>query len=1362
MAELALNITARNQAQAVLNSLGSGLGKVAAQAKTAQQQLAALGAGMTSAGTALTAGVTAPLLGFAAASIKAAADNEQLAISFTTMLGSAEKAKVLMGELEQFAASTPFSQEEVVTAGKQLLAFGVTAEDIQPTLTQLGDLAAGIGAPVGDLAYLFGTAKAQGRLFMADVNQFSSRGIPMIEALAATMGVAQTDVRKLIEEGKVGFPEMQAALAHLTGEGSKFGGLMDAQSASLSGLFSTLQDNIAITLRTIGQQLIESFDLKGKLEQSIAFMVKIKDAIVNFAKTNPQMFKMALTIGAVAAAIGPLLIGLGMITTWIAAALPALAAVAGAFSFLLGPIGLVVAALGAAFYFDIGGIRGRLAEIGAWFQKLVDVFKTGEFKSLGGLLVSLGIGRTQAYAFAEAFGGVVRGAQDLFAAFQRGDLFTVFEDGSSYIGEFMQTLGMSEEKANALGLAIYDIKGAFDRGGLAEAFTIFEDGSSYIGGFIQALGVSEETVQGVGRAIYSLKEAFTGTDFAAFTTSAQDALSNIGTAISDYFSGDISLGGLATAVSDGFIQIKDAITTFFGGADFGQFLTAIKWNEFIEKLSWENVISKLTDWGAWIKSLDWTSIVTTAIDWALWIPVLAWTAFIKTLDWGFYIVSLAWDGFIKILDWATVTGDGIKWSDFIGALDWATFITKFAWNSFIEKLEWTGAIATLTNWSEYITDINWSAFIEKINWTAGIIQILDWATWIVALPWNAFVKFVDWSIYLSKLNWAEHLGAFLWNNYVSKLTWKDVITGLSWVAFINPLSWPALVASINWDSYIVKVTWANFVEKLNWPDWLSGLTWSDWLEVLSWSKFVNPLEWVLFVSGINLADYIPTFPGWKALVRDFLPDGLGLVGGSGGYDDPNHQSGGSFKPGHQANGTDNWKGGWTWVGERGPELVNLPKGSQVLSNTDSKAMIGQLAEGTTSLGQAMQNVASPFKNQSRGQLVAGELIPRLRETVLSQIVRPIEDASKTLAKDVKASAQDLTDAMQSAARNTPGLFSTSEVTDQQLKLAELGVPQSFADDWIRRLTDEVVNGVDWADTDIKDAAMRAGIDPGLPAKVILDMVKAQWNDQSFFANGNTDLINMDAFQEQMRKEAASKAGEANLLAFLGIPQDQVAAQGKELGKTLRTGISQAMTATTAEGEAGTMTNFGADFASIINGQLEGSEAFAATGSAILAKIVESWSDLKTIAVDLVRPIADAINAQLDTSSAIDMLKNTGARMVKIVFAGFDEEALGLNWVGSVASAANNTTAAEIPGNANGTSNWRGGLSWVGERGPELVNLPRGSQVFNNRQSLDLTSGGGGGMTIVVNVSDTSLSDTRKLARELAYETAMEIRRKGLA
>lgn len=170
---------------------------------------------------------------------------EQTTISLGTMLGSQEKATKLIREMTEFAARTPFEFEGLAEATKQLVAYGFGAEDIIPTMTRLGDVSAALGIPINDIAYLYGTARVQGRLFMQDINQMTNRGIPIIGELAKQFGVSEAEVRKLVEAGKVGFPEVEKAFKALTDEGGKFGGLMEAQSKSFAGQWSTIKDTVA-------------------------------------------------------------------------------------------------------------------------------------------------------------------------------------------------------------------------------------------------------------------------------------------------------------------------------------------------------------------------------------------------------------------------------------------------------------------------------------------------------------------------------------------------------------------------------------------------------------------------------------------------------------------------------------------------------------------------------------------------------------------------------------------------------------------------------------------------------------------------------------------------------------------------------------------------------------------------------------------------------------------------------------------------------------------------------------------------------------------------------------------------------------
>ena len=178
---------------------------------------------------------------------------QQLEIAFETILGSGSKAKALMNQLVDTAARTPFDLMGVASSAKQLLAYGIAAEDVNDTLVRLGNIASGLSIPLQDIAYLYGTTMTQGRLYAQDLNQFTGRGIPMVKELAKILGVAENQVKTLVSEGKVGFPEVQQVIQNLTNEGGMFFNLMEKQSKSLTGMIANLGDAWDSALNKLGE-----------------------------------------------------------------------------------------------------------------------------------------------------------------------------------------------------------------------------------------------------------------------------------------------------------------------------------------------------------------------------------------------------------------------------------------------------------------------------------------------------------------------------------------------------------------------------------------------------------------------------------------------------------------------------------------------------------------------------------------------------------------------------------------------------------------------------------------------------------------------------------------------------------------------------------------------------------------------------------------------------------------------------------------------------------------------------------------------------------------------------------------------------
>lgn len=179
---------------------------------------------------------------------------QQLEISFTTMLGSEQKAGALMNQLVQTAAKTPFDMSSITNGAKQLLAYGTAANEVNDILVHLGDISAGLSVPLNDLVYLYGTTMSQGRMYTMDLRQFMGRGIPMAEELGKIMGKTTQEVQQAVTDGKVGADLVKKAIVNMTEEGGKFGGLMEKQSTTLQGKWSNIGDSVDQMFNELGKK----------------------------------------------------------------------------------------------------------------------------------------------------------------------------------------------------------------------------------------------------------------------------------------------------------------------------------------------------------------------------------------------------------------------------------------------------------------------------------------------------------------------------------------------------------------------------------------------------------------------------------------------------------------------------------------------------------------------------------------------------------------------------------------------------------------------------------------------------------------------------------------------------------------------------------------------------------------------------------------------------------------------------------------------------------------------------------------------------------------------------------------------------
>lgn len=235
------------------------------------------------------------VLEFGKDSIRAFGQQEQFLTSLKTMFhGNREEAEMLNGQLQNFAKTTPFELTEIQDATKMMIAYGSTSGSVVNEMRMLGDISSGVGAPLKDIAYLYGTLRTQGRAYTQDIRQFTGRGIPIIQELAKQFKVSESAVMNLVEKGKVGFPEVEKALKSMTEAGGQFSGMMDEQSKTLNGQISNLSDaweqlkvGIGSSQSGILKNTIQwASDMVNAMNRSFQRTETIKTSITKFGGNN--------------------------------------------------------------------------------------------------------------------------------------------------------------------------------------------------------------------------------------------------------------------------------------------------------------------------------------------------------------------------------------------------------------------------------------------------------------------------------------------------------------------------------------------------------------------------------------------------------------------------------------------------------------------------------------------------------------------------------------------------------------------------------------------------------------------------------------------------------------------------------------------------------------------------------------------------------------------------------------------------------------------------------------------------------------------------------------------------------------------
>lgn len=287
--------------------IGADISSLTGQLKKAQGQLSRFADQTNNLGKKLTVGVTTPLALLGARAIKTASEFEDLRTSFEVLTGSAEQAVELFDELRKFSASTPFETKDLANATKTMLSFGITVDDSQEYLRMLGDVSLGNSEKLKGLTLAFAQVQSAGKLMGQDLLQMINQGFNPLQPLAEKTGKSIGELKEEMSRGAITADMVAEAFKLATSQGGAFFGGMDKGSKTLSGVFSTLQDNVTGALGELGEELVKVFNLKQLVQDATK---KLQEFTKAFTNMSDEVKRRILLIATFIGVGGPLLVAI--------------------------------------------------------------------------------------------------------------------------------------------------------------------------------------------------------------------------------------------------------------------------------------------------------------------------------------------------------------------------------------------------------------------------------------------------------------------------------------------------------------------------------------------------------------------------------------------------------------------------------------------------------------------------------------------------------------------------------------------------------------------------------------------------------------------------------------------------------------------------------------------------------------------------------------------------------------------------------------------------------------------------------------------------------------------------------------------
>ena len=366
------------------------------------------------------------------AMVRLGAQAESVNVAFTTLVGSESKAAEMLRQINDFAAHSPFGKMDLTQSAQTMLNFGVETGKVLPLLRQLGDISGGDKDKMSALSLVMGQVSSTGYLMGQDLLQFINAGFNPIQELSQMTGTSVDKLKDKMARGQITYHNVEQAIAHATGAGGKFNGMMDKQSQTLAGKCSTLMDTVqqgAIDLsQSVNKPIAEVVEkITAAVPKVFAVFQAVFSAIsagigfvVRFRTAFMILGGAVLTVWAVFRTYTMALAAYQAITTLVTAGTKIWTAAQWLLNVAMtaNPIGFIVAGVAALIavivycWTKFAGFRAFLITMWDVWRKFGDLIKTYVVDRIKELIRGVGL---LSKAFSKLFSGDLEGAAADFA-----------------------------------------------------------------------------------------------------------------------------------------------------------------------------------------------------------------------------------------------------------------------------------------------------------------------------------------------------------------------------------------------------------------------------------------------------------------------------------------------------------------------------------------------------------------------------------------------------------------------------------------------------------------------------------------------------------------------------------------------------------------------------------------------------------------------------------------------------------------------------------------------------------------------------------------------------------------------------------